>query len=61
LIQEQTSFKLVFSHLFHGISTDNFKNVTIVVENDERFPIIVNSVFASTTGIIAFDIILIAK
>jgi hypothetical protein len=61
LIQDKSTFKLVFGHLFQNVSTTNFKNVTIVVNGDNRFPIVVNSDNLSIQSGKGFDITLIAQ
>ena len=61
LIQDKSTFKFVFGHLFKNVSTDNFKNVTIAVLGDNRFPIVVNSDNLSIQSGKGFDITLIAQ
>lgn len=61
LIQDKSTFKFVFGHLFQNVSTDNFKNVIIVVNGNNRFPIVVNSNHLSIQSDKGFDITLIAQ
>jgi hypothetical protein len=61
LIEDKSTFKFVFGHLFQNVSTDNFKNVTIAVNGDSRFPIVVNSEHLSIQNGKSFDITLIAQ
>jgi hypothetical protein len=61
LIQDKSTYKIIFGHLFQNISTYNFKNVTIVVNGDKRFPIVINSDHLSLQAGEGFDITLIAQ
>lgn len=59
LTQANGHFKFVFSNFFQSVSTEIFKNVTIMIEGDKRFPIIVNSDYLTIQAGRGFDITLI--
>lgn len=61
LVKDKTGFKFIFGHLFENVSKDNFKNVTIVIEGDNRFPIVVNSDNLAIQNGQGFDISLIGQ
>ncbi|WP_075352534.1 hypothetical protein [Algoriphagus marinus] len=61
LIQDKTTFKFIFGNLFQNISTSEFKNVTIMIQDDDRFPIVVNSYYLSSQSGQGLDITLIAQ
>lgn len=61
LIQDKNNFKFIFGPLYQKVYTDNFKNVTLVIPDDNRFPIIINSDNSAIPAVKTFDITLIGQ
>lgn len=61
LVQDKNNFKFIFGPLYQDVYTGNFKNVTLVIPGDNRFPIIINSDNSAIPAFKTFDITLIGQ
>src|SRR5687768_7869631 len=42
IIKKGDNFTIIISHTFQDVFTDNFKNITLNVSDDSRFPVNIN-------------------